>query len=223
MGEATGNDTTEHALAVVGGIVGHRSEIPTKRTVSDAENDGGGTHLASHFPDGEEDIIVRSLGLKQLVEGLSQVRNWFKREMELVEVVKGEQRAEQGGRRKTTDPGPTQSVANHRAHASERITRLPHALLHLPDSSMAVPRLILIDRPKDTPHGRRSPLCAAWVAAVDEYLSDLPIKSNITILEGSLTDLPVEQVQCDCLVSPANSFGIMDGGYALGSDAVARA
>ncbi len=54
-------------------------------------------------------------------------------------------------------------------------------------------RLILVD-PKPA-------LCTAWQKAFDEL-------SNVEIVTGYFEDLPAY----DCLVSPANSFGLMDGG-----------
>lgn len=44
------------------------------------------------------------------------------------------------------------------------------------------------------------PLANAW----EEYCGDLP---DVTIHRGSILDVP-----CDAVVSPANSFGFMDGG-----------
>ena len=49
----------------------------------------------------------------------------------------------------------------------------------------------------------------AMVAAWQEYFAE---EENVKIVEGDLTD-----VSCDAIVSPANSFGFMDGGvdYAI--------
>lgn len=47
------------------------------------------------------------------------------------------------------------------------------------------------------------PLALAW----EEYCGDL---ANVTIHRGSILDVP-----CDAVVSPANSFGFMDGGIDL--------
>jgi O-acetyl-ADP-ribose deacetylase (regulator of RNase III) len=58
---------------------------------------------------------------------------------------------------------------------------------------MANLNLILVD-PNAT-------LCAAF----REYFVDLP---NVSIVQGRFEDLP----DFDCMVSPANSFGLMDGG-----------
>ena len=34
----------------------------------------------------------------------------------------------------------------------------------------------------------------------------------ISVLEGRLDEIEAEKLRCDCIVSPANAFGIMDGG-----------
>jgi hypothetical protein len=46
----------------------------------------------------------------------------------------------------------------------------------------------------------QAPLIKAWQNALNDY-------PNIEIHHGSIFD-----VQCDAIVSPANSFGFMDGG-----------
>ena len=45
-----------------------------------------------------------------------------------------------------------------------------------------------------------APLADAWAAACGDL-------SNVTVHRGSILD-----VRCDAVVSPANSFGFMDGG-----------
>ncbi|KAI8986108.1 hypothetical protein BD414DRAFT_545820 [Trametes punicea] len=85
-----------------------------------------------------------------------------------------------------------------------------------PDSSV-LPSFILI-----APPPRRNPvtdeiigpsLCAEWRAA----LADLPqpVASRFVVKEARLdpTAIAREFGPCHCVVSPANSFGIMDGGY----------
>ncbi len=54
-------------------------------------------------------------------------------------------------------------------------------------------RLILVDPSAD--------LCAAW----REFFADLP---GVDVVRGRFEELPA----FDCMVSPANSFGLMDGG-----------
>ncbi|MEE3715843.1 macro domain-containing protein [Tumidithrix elongata RA019] len=61
---------------------------------------------------------------------------------------------------------------------------------------MIKPRLILVDPKRD--------LCEAW----QEHFYNLP---NVEIVQGYFEQLP----KFDCLVSAANSFGIMDGGVDL--------
>ena len=54
-------------------------------------------------------------------------------------------------------------------------------------------RLILVDH--------KILLCEAW----NELFADLP---NVEVVEGNFEQIP----EFDCIVSPANSFGLMDGG-----------
>ncbi|CAA7261938.1 unnamed protein product [Cyclocybe aegerita] len=81
---------------------------------------------------------------------------------------------------------------------------------------MSIPRFILIaPKPPVSPkYPTKASLCDAWAAAIKKYL-DASIQPLFTVLEGKLLDLDPTQLQCDCMVSPANSFGIMDGGYDL--------
>ena len=81
-----------------------------------------------------------------------------------------------------------------------------------------IPHLILISR---TP-----PLADAWRRAIARYFPSATSSSNaamsehvdattgarFTVCEGQLEDLDPRAVRHDCIVSPANSFGIMDGG-----------
>lgn len=81
---------------------------------------------------------------------------------------------------------------------------------------------------EDTPHfifinpkpsGNEDPstsLCAAWNRAIAQYYpSDL--NAPFTVYEGTLNELDPDLLRCDCIVSPANSYGIMDGGCATHS------
>jgi hypothetical protein len=55
-------------------------------------------------------------------------------------------------------------------------------------------------------------LTEEWRAAINETLPE-SLRSHFTIVEGRLGKVAAERLACDCVVSPANSFGIMDGGY----------
>src|ERR1700743_1747492 len=67
---------------------------------------------------------------------------------------------------------------------------------------------ILINPPSTT-----NCLCTEWRRAIDEILP-AELRTHFTVLEGTLSRLPTVALECDCVVSPANSFGIMDGGCA---------
>lgn len=69
----------------------------------------------------------------------------------------------------------------------------------------------------------RPELYNEWILAIDQHLSKESLalpddhkSSNdaptIQVTQGRLQDLDSESLRCDCIVSPANSFGIMDGG-----------
>ena len=70
------------------------------------------------------------------------------------------------------------------------------------------PRFIFIAPAKQD---RSSSLVEAWRAALKE-LVDREDRIDIEIQEGRLQEIDPKLLQCDCMVSPANSFGIMDGG-----------
>ncbi|GBE81763.1 macro domain-like protein [Sparassis crispa] len=59
----------------------------------------------------------------------------------------------------------------------------------------------------------KTSLCASWKQAIQEHLST--DESFITVIEGKFNGIDAEKLRCDCIVSPANSFGIMDGGFDL--------
>ncbi|KAH8999932.1 macro domain-like protein [Lactarius hatsudake] len=82
------------------------------------------------------------------------------------------------------------------------MSELPHFILIAPPPHAAV----------TTPFSKVS-LCQAWRRAISTLPPEL--QTRFTVLEGTLSGLPADQLQCDCIVSPANSFGIMDGGYDL--------
>jgi hypothetical protein len=54
-------------------------------------------------------------------------------------------------------------------------------------------------------------LSKAWKTAIQEHVPQ-PSELEFTVVEGRLEDVPADVLRCDCMVSPANSFGIMDGG-----------
>jgi hypothetical protein len=58
MGETAGEDTAEHALGIIRGIVGHRPEIPGDKVKMRRDVDGGRTDLASHLAEGTTDITI---------------------------------------------------------------------------------------------------------------------------------------------------------------------
>ena len=53
----------------------------------------------------------------------------------------------------------------------------------------------------------------AWKRSIAELLSPED-QSLITVLASPFEDMSGAEAAFDCLVSPANSYGIMDGGYA---------
>ncbi|EIN14694.1 macro domain-like protein [Punctularia strigosozonata HHB-11173 SS5] len=54
-------------------------------------------------------------------------------------------------------------------------------------------------------------LCAEWKEAFSVLPDD--VNAHFTFLQSSLDDLPSRHSGFDCAVSPANSYGIMDGGF----------
>ncbi|KAF9481036.1 macro domain-like protein [Pholiota conissans] len=53
---------------------------------------------------------------------------------------------------------------------------------------------------------------------MEEYISeDWKIANgvNISVIQGRFGEIEPSRLQCDCIVSPANSYGIMDGGFDL--------
>ena len=83
-----------------------------------------------------------------------------------------------------------------------------------PDNMSELPNFTLIAPP---PHAAAATtpvssvsLCQAWTRTIRTLPPEL--QTRFTVLEGTLSSLPADQLQCDCIVSPANAFGIMDGG-----------
>ncbi|KAI0042828.1 macro domain-like protein [Auriscalpium vulgare] len=71
---------------------------------------------------------------------------------------------------------------------------------------MSFPQFLLISSSTHKPT-----LYERWQQAIqDHYDGDA---HPFTLLQGRFGELPAEETKCDCIVSPANSFGIMDGGF----------
>ncbi|KAI0648004.1 macro domain-like protein [Trametes meyenii] len=81
-----------------------------------------------------------------------------------------------------------------------------------PDPSV-LPEFVLLAPPPRNPDAPS--LCTAWRAALADVLS--PVAERFAVKEARLdpTALAREFGRCECVVSPANAFGIMDGGYDL--------
>ena len=79
------------------------------------------------------------------------------------------------------------------------MSELPHFILVAPSP-----------RTTETTPVPKEPLVKAWTRTIITLPPKL--QPHFTVLEGRLSGLPADQLQCDCVVSPANSFGIMDGG-----------
>lgn len=60
--------------------------------------------------------------------------------------------------------------------------------------------------PKDPPE-----LAIAWDKAIQKYFQNIK-KSPFEIIEAKTEEFDPKVAQVDCIVSPANSFGIMDNG-----------
>ncbi|KAG6831331.1 hypothetical protein H0H92_011246 [Tricholoma furcatifolium] len=73
-------------------------------------------------------------------------------------------------------------------------------------------KFILIAPPPKRPG--QPHLAAAWKQAIEHYYPNLN-DSPFTVLEGRSQDIDPALLRCDCVVSPANSYGIMDGGFDL--------
>ena len=62
-------------------------------------------------------------------------------------------------------------------------------------------------------HPSNTALNEAWKKSVTVHLSPED-QSLVTVLARPFEDISGDEADFDCLVSPANSYGIMDGGYA---------
>ena len=68
----------------------------------------------------------------------------------------------------------------------------------------------LLERPVEYPCESKT-LIQAWSEAIAAILPGT-LQKHFTIKEMDLRAIARDGVQVDCIVSPANSFGIMDGG-----------
>ncbi|KAG8844433.1 hypothetical protein FRB91_002619 [Serendipita sp. 411] len=85
-----------------------------------------------------------------------------------------------------------------------------HFILIEPNQRMR-PGYVPVEKRKDK---KPLTLIEAWNEAIQRYFPNVPASSlPFTVVEDKLEEAPIETIQCDCLVSPANSFGIMDGAY----------
>ena len=71
------------------------------------------------------------------------------------------------------------------------------------------PEFVFIS-PVPRPSAEPPSLCDAWRSAITKYFGDG--EGRFKVLEGRLNEIDPALLQCDAMVSPANSFGIMDGG-----------
>ena len=74
-----------------------------------------------------------------------------------------------------------------------------------------VPHLIFL---APAPRPPRPSLCDAWRRAITRYWGPQEARRTvgIDVVEGRLDEVEPARLACDCVVSPANAFGIMDGG-----------
>lgn len=77
-------------------------------------------------------------------------------------------------------------------------------------------RLLLIAPRRKEGEDRKPNLYDEWKRAVHEYIPDDWAHSqavSVAVYQGRLGKIEAARLQCDCIVSPANSYGIMDGGW----------
>lgn len=73
-------------------------------------------------------------------------------------------------------------------------------------------KIILMSSPPSNERTLQKPsLCDAWREAILEHFPD-QTTSPFVVIEGKFKEIDPVQLQCDCIVSPANSYGIMGGG-----------
>ena len=81
------------------------------------------------------------------------------------------------------------------------------------------PHFIFINPKPSVYEDPSTSLCNAWNRAIVQYFPSDP-SPPFTVHEGELNKLDADLLRCDCIVSPANSYGIMDGGCATYSQLV---
>jgi hypothetical protein len=59
----------------------------------------------------------------------------------------------------------------------------------------------------------RGALCAEWKEEFGKLPED--VRAHFTFVQSRLDELPAPHNKFDCAVSPANSYGLMDGGCAF--------
>lgn len=68
---------------------------------------------------------------------------------------------------------------------------------------MSVPQFVFL--------ATEPPLCEAWKKAIKKYYGEGGDKL-FSVQQGRLGEIDHSLLANDCMVSPANSFGLMDGG-----------
>lgn len=84
---------------------------------------------------------------------------------------------------------------------------------HSMPSREDTPHFIFINPKSSEYEDPSTSLCDAWNRAIAQYFPSDP-SPPFTVYEGTLNELDADLLRCDCIVSPANSYGIMDGGCA---------
>lgn len=54
-------------------------------------------------------------------------------------------------------------------------------------------------------------LVAEWQSAISQHIPE-KYRGKFSIVQSKLSKLPIVHNQFDCIVSPANSYGLLDGG-----------
>lgn len=108
---------------------------------------------------------------------------------------------------------------------SQPSTKNSHLIFSISASRITQGPAMAMPSKEDTPHfifinpkpfvyeDPSTSLCDAWNRAIARYFPSDP-SPPFTVHEGELNKLDADLLRCDCIVSPANSYGIMDGGCA---------
>jgi hypothetical protein len=82
------------------------------------------------------------------------------------------------------------------------------------EANSELPHFMLISRSPhatmEIPMRGSGSLVDAWTRSITTLPSKL--QTHFTVLQGTLASIPADWLQCDCVVSPANSYGIMEDG-----------